>query len=242
MVVSYVAFGTIGLTARTPPFLLARSIINGPGRLYLEENCHKPGKDYFVCGHLGDMPPSVAEFLWDPRGIYMSATPDQRARIRAEQTEIVLNAAAAHPWTQLRSSFENVWRNLITFHVRDFRIELGLQDDELGYRASVKSPSVAIVAARETSSQFIYASTVISLVFLVGLVIRFGFSALPPVTWFVFFALISNATITGALSSEAPRYQARVIWLVPLVTIVCAAAAFRTWSKKDSQSEKRPAI
>lgn len=231
--VNYVAFGTVALTARNPPFLLARSIVDGPGRPYLEEICHKPHITYFICRHLGELPRDVNVFLWDPHSVYMAARPDQRARLRAEEREIVLNAAIAYPWLQLRSSLGNAWHNLATFHVRDTRADLVWHNDEQGYRVFEGDAPTTISVALAISSNVIYSSTLISLVLIAVLAFRFGSCAVPPVALFVLLALLGNAAVTGVFSSDAPRYQARVIWLVPLIAIACMAAAFRTHARRS---------
>lgn len=214
--VSYVGFGKVSLTTRAPPFLLARSIADGPGRLYLEDSCRHSNAKYYLCDHLEELSDNVIEFLWSPDGVYMSATPDQRETIRAEQLEIVRNAALARPWLQLKSSLRNIWLNLTDINLAAVRTDLQWQYDGDPIETN-DSSTMALI--KYISTNLIYLSTVIAIGIILVLAIWFGWSSVPEIVTFVFVALVLNAGITGVVSGSSSRYQARVVWLLPLVAM-----------------------
>jgi hypothetical protein len=88
----------VSLAPNRVPVLLARSIEDGPGRWYLEEECAHVDR-YAICELFDEIPRSVFEMLWAEDGI-RTATDEQMARIRAEETEIVLAAARRYPLQQ----------------------------------------------------------------------------------------------------------------------------------------------
>jgi putative copper export protein len=53
----------------------------------------------------------------------------------------------------------------------------------------------------------------------------------------VIAGLVGNATIVVAFSSLASRYQARVVWVLPLFVLSLAVAQFRNGREKANQSE-----
>src|SRR6185437_5134411 len=216
--VNYVAFGKISLTARTPPFLLARSIADGPGRLYLEKACSRPEKKYYLCDRLDQLSDDVNDFLWKPDGAYMSANPEQRAVIRSEQIEIVRNAAFAHPWLQMKSTLKNIWTNIFTINLSTVRTDLRWHHDNRYYAVEAKEPN-ALVITKYISVYFIYLSAVVALAVLLFLVFNVGWSSMFGALSFILFALITNAVVTGMLVGNSSRYQSRVIWVLPLAAI-----------------------
>jgi hypothetical protein len=95
----------VSLAPNRVPVLLARSIEDGPGRWYLEEECAQVDR-YAICELFDEIPSSVFEMLWAEDGI-RTATDEQMARIRAEETEIVLAAARRYPLQQAQALVGN---------------------------------------------------------------------------------------------------------------------------------------
>jgi hypothetical protein len=214
---SYVGFGTVSVAPKHYPFLLARSVADGPGLHYLRAHCAT--EKYAICEIFGtDFPTTTRKFLWEQGGVRYRATPEQMERIRAEEWTIVRNAAAEYPMLQFRSSMSNFLRQLGSFGLGkvDFRAAL------------VKGPSgrVDLVEVTEDRPRLrawmtyvFYAAFAASLAIIVMLRRRMtkleGGALLVAAV-----GLVSNAAICGIISGVADRYQARVAWVIPLLAML----------------------
>lgn len=217
---SYAGFGTASVAPKHYPFLLARSVADGPGLHYLRAHCAT--EKYAICEIFGtDFPTTTRKFLWEQGGVRYRATPEQMERIRAEEWTIVRNAAAEYPMLQFRSSMSNFLRQLGSFGLGkvDFRAAL------------VKGPSgrVDLVEVTEDRPRLrawmtyvFYAAFAASLAIIVMLRRRMpkleGGALLIAAV-----GLVSNAATCGIISGVADRYQARVAWIIPLLAVMLMA-------------------
>ena len=146
--------------------------------------------------------------------------PATRAAVRAEEQAILLRALAADPWRQVRAALANGAVQLG---------QLGLDDLVLGRGAMVTPDDYTFVYLPTAPaalwglggfSAIIYATVVVALGGLLVWAARQRAPAGDPMVGCVLLvlaALILNAAICGALSGAHPRYQSRVVWLVPLL-------------------------
>ena len=217
LTLSYVGFGTASLAPKRYPILLARSVADGPGRLYLEAHCARDR--YAICEVFGtDFPTQPRKFLWEKDGVRYRATPEQMERIRKEEGPIVRAAAAEYPMLQLRSSTGNVLRQFVSFGLGtvDFRSVLG----------AGPTGRVELVEVTEDRPHLrFWVSVVIYIAFGSSLVVFFLLrSRMSRQEWAMllvaFVGLAGNAVICGILSGVSDRYQARVAWIIPLLAIL----------------------
>jgi hypothetical protein len=209
-----VAFGETSLAAKRYPFVLARSINNGPGRWYLEEHC--PELHYTICTLYPDGLPKggALEFLWGKNGVVERATPAQMDRIRAEEADIVLAAAREYAGFEARKLTFNVARQLVRFRPYPFLNHLVL--DHTGTPQLPPAPQgneklLAIIGVLTAISAAI-GTLCLGWIFLRKRPLR-------PVIALMFLGIIGNAATCVLLAAVAHRYQARVIWLVPLFAL-----------------------
>ena len=209
-----VAFGETSLTSKQYPFLLARSVNDGPGRWYLERNC--PELRYTICTlYPNGLPEGGAlEFLWGKDGVVERATPAQMDRIRAEEREIVVAAAREYAGYEVRKLSFNIARQLVTFQPYPFEQRLVL--DETG------TPQLA--PARQNNQVLLRVVgflTAISAALAAAWLGRTFFRerGLRPVIALVFLGILGNAATCAILSAVSHRYQARVVWLLPLFAL-----------------------
>ena len=81
---SLTLYGRLTLTPNSPPHLMGRLIMDGPGRDYLRAVC--PASDLAICKYLEEVPYNYEAFLW----VFMNKVPPQDGkRIRAEEGEVV---------------------------------------------------------------------------------------------------------------------------------------------------------
>lgn len=213
----WVGFGSLSPTPRAPPFLLARSWEDGPVRAYLETRCGHEA--WALCSRLQTLPSSAQELLWAREHSYWTMDEATRAAVRSQELAVLVRAVAAYPLLQLEAALRNAGHQLARF---------GLSDLVLGRGAAVTAEDYTFVylpaspAARHGLWPFtvaVYGVTAVSIVTLAGWSWHQRRHRLMPVLLFVFSGLVLNAILCGALSGPHDRYQARVIWLVPLMAL-----------------------
>ena len=172
-------------------------------------------------------------FLWSTHGVWQTATPEQRRQVLDEQTDLVRAAVLARPLEQIRASAWNFARQAVLFGVWDLD---GHHVVDEGMKGDVVATGAGYYASRQALgrlhthlwSRLIYAVVALSVAVAIvaGWRLRGRWpSSVGPFAGLVLAGLAANALITGVLSAPNPRYQARVIWLVPLVAYVLAV----TW-------------
>jgi hypothetical protein len=216
----YLGFKEVSLAPKRLPFVLARSIGDGPGRWYLERHCAT--ERYAVCAIYGDaIPRTSADFLFGPHGVNRRATPAQMEQLRREEPAIVMKATLAYPSEQLAASLGGVGRQLVSFGVDDEQFNARLVDTPGG---GVKmdwdrSPPAAAMAGADA-----LAEVTAILTFTWAL---FGLFRSPPQTRalvvFLLAAVATNAVLCAVLSAATDRYQSRVIWLILLAAAIVPA-------------------
>lgn len=209
-----VAFGETSLTSKQYPFLLARSVNDGPGRWYLEKNC--PKLRYTICTlYPNGLPKGGAlEFLWGKDGVVERATPAQMDRIRAEEREIVVAAAREYAGYEVRKLSFNIARQLVTFQPYPFEQRLVLDETGTPQLAPARQNNQALlrVVGLLTALSAALAAAWLGWTF-------FRERGLRPVIALVFLGILGNAATCAILSAVSHRYQARVVWLLPLFAL-----------------------
>ncbi len=235
-------YGEPSLTGQRPPFVMARMIADGPGRWYLQRNC--PALHFAICAHRDQLPDNVGDFLWRADGIWQTSTPAEQERMRKEERAVVLGTLRSYPREELAASARGFWRQLYTFELSDYdpnpwirtmvdtvlpgagprylrsrQVQETLPDD---FFTAVQDCTVAaslvliacwaILGRRERPARLIGLAAIIA------------------------FVVPANAAVTGVLSNVEARYQARVIWLIPLL----AAVLVMTWLDQRGRGRRPP--
>ena len=211
------AFGGASLTGKRYPLTLARSVAEGPGKWYLEKNCGQ--LKYAICEvYPNGVPGTIGSFLWGPNGVKERATPQQMDRIRAEEAEVVLAATRAYPFEELKRLGGNFARQLVLFRPGvglDARIVLDQDENPVLVPAQNDRTWVGVVGTLS----------------IVGLIAALGFlfirsrtiRILQPMTGLVLCGILMNDAICVYFSGVTDRYEARVIWLIPLLALAVLA-------------------
>lgn len=209
-----VGFGEMSLAAKRYPLTLARSISDGPARWYLERHCGE--LKYTVCEIFPNgFPKDINNFLFSSKGLENLATPAQMDQIRAEEFSIVLAAAWEYPIVESSKLANNFLRQLIL-------VQPQVQLDET---IVVNSAGVPTIVSHRSNPLPLW-TTWIGRMALITTVISLGWIALrwkridiisKQAVAILILAIFSNAAICVFFSGITGRYQARVIWLVPLL-------------------------
>jgi len=225
-------YGRPSLDGSRPPYLMARIIADGPGREYLVQHCVK--LDWAICDRVhngvADLPDNDDAFLWEPGGVWPGASKATQQRLLAEEMPLVRATLRAYPREQLARSFANFTRQLDDFGVNDFDNNAWMQG-ALGnvlrgaqprYLGSLQARD-AVPSNRFTILQrWIVILSALLLAALLPWLVRQRRQRLLGLVVAVVPTLIANAFVTAVLSSSDSRYQARVIWLIPLLAALAA--------------------
>ena len=212
----WLAFGQPTPTPRAPPFLLARGWEDGPVRAYLDRACAQ-GADWTMCGLRDRLPPSAQEFLWAETGSYWAMTQEQRAAVRAEAAGLVLQAVMADPLGQLAASLRNAGRQLVRIGLGDLVVGRGALVTPEDYTFLYLPAVPAAVWGLDGFSTWCAILVLASLAVLAVAARRPRPAEMRPLAAPVLAGIVLNAAICGVLSGPFDRYQARVIWLLPLL-------------------------
>jgi hypothetical protein len=230
---------TAGLPPVTPPFLSARVIADGPGTRFARERC---AGAFVVCRYADRFPMDVDDFLWAPgrAGVFESASSADRRALGAEQARFALAAARAYPLQQALASARNAALQVVDTELSDFNYKPSLRDS----LTARTPPATAAVIRRTLAYREAWplgplwalqaAATLAALAAAAWLVSRprFGIANPDAAPAGLLFALVvvgvlANGVVCGVLSTLYGRYEARVVWTLPLAACALALAAMR---------------
>lgn len=219
-------YGHPSLNGERPPYLLARVIADGPGKLYLERNCAQ--QPWAVCTRLESLNDDPDEFLWGADGAYNNATEEVQERIRAEEMPLLKAIVRAYPRQQAARSAANFRDQLLAFGLYGFDASPWMEEQF----ASILIPARAAYRhsrqahgslPQEALTSIQWWTIVLSLAMVAALGALFRLR-LAPSLWAlaatVCLMILGNAALTGVLSVVDDRYGCRVIWLIPLLAAV----------------------
>lgn len=237
---NWVGFGRVTLSPHGAVFLLARLQADGPAALLLRERC--PAAGWHLCAFTDRLPMDSDEFLWDgnsPLNREADGSPRAMGGMRgaAEAQEIVAATLREHPLAVARAMAGNALKQLLLLRVGDT-----LSNEHLAL--SARRPIAAHfprreLAAFDAGAQMRGELPSRAAPFLLPElpVLLAALAAMPLLLWralrardvprltlllFALLALLANAWATGALSKPHHRYQARIVWLLPLAVMLVA--------------------
>jgi hypothetical protein len=219
--------------------MLARLLEDGPALEVLETKC--PGAHWTLCAELKNLQQYNQTTAWQPGAdglsqYFLWGGPLWRlggfGAVEPEAAQVVPSALALHPWHEAKTSIVNAARQFSTFSIGTELHpikELFLQRVLVGVFGDVGLANY--LASRQGQGtlnfQWINAlqtgALVVSAIILLAAAVQ-GWRQDPQVLYVVVALVIflaANATVT-ALSMVDDRYQARVIWLVPLFASLTA--------------------
>jgi len=215
----------ISFSGNRPPYLLARVLADGPGRRYLQNHCGHSA--LAICNQWKDVPDDAEEFLWGEHG-WVNASPEQQKELRCEEMTVVLGILREYPREQLRICAAHFWEQLLSYGVYSYdanawmltSFDAALPGKDQEYRRSRQAQS----RLHEDFFSAVQDWAVLASLFVIGLWAIFGrrlwSHRLAGLTVVITYVVLANAAVTGNFSNVEDRYQARVIWLVPLLSLM----------------------
>lgn len=227
MLSGLIGFGKASLSPKHYPLALARAVDNGPARWYLQEECKDPRR-YAICEIYGTrIPLTVQEMLWSKDSLVTRASPEQLDRIRAEERTILIETTKRYPLQQLYLVAHDVPEQLIVFRLNYFRYDSEVVRNAVG-DIILRTPrgeaqQSALYAGLEALNDMMAAIGALALMWMWR-----KMSAAQRWSVIVMLTgLLANAAVCAIFSGVAPRYQARVIWLIPWLALGIGWSLFR---------------
>ena len=254
---SDVAYHTVvklrtGEDLHRPPFLSARVLADGPGRIYLREACAK-ASPYVLCRFKNNPLDDSDEILWadDPaRGIFNASKIDVRISLEREEKAFVLQTILHHPLEQLGASLSNWVEQMslvdLSEPLRDpgyYFTNVYWKDTSLptlipGGHDCLKRPRLCRPWISISWISYLHGTVIllatgflawratrrdVRAVVLARRPLKPGSrEALLATAALLILAVIVNSAVTGILSGPFARYHARMVWILPAVAGVTA--------------------
>jgi hypothetical protein len=228
---------------KSPPFMAARALADGPGRRYLDDACAKDPSVYALCA-FRDRPLTLSDdILWsmNPKvGVFEFADYDTRLRIIAEQNRFLLGTIRFDPAGMLIAASSNFLRQLTLY-----QIDESYADPDSMFQSSQYAIFREILPDAETCTARPHACAprlnykIIDAVVGLGLLAALALMAasarsvarraprLAGAALSVVIILVINAAVCGVLSEPEYRYQDRVAWIVVLTAAWMAVVWLR---------------
>jgi len=234
---------------KDPPYLMARVLADGPAHTYLREAC-ATSQPYELCRYKNQPLNHHNDILWslDPKvGVVQLADNASRLKLVAEERDFVLDSIAADPVAQINASLRNSLGQFFAISVSEDFGHARRSWDEMNFAALMPSETAAATNALAYRDAFPFrvfdAFSRAGLVFSIGFLlwrltrrdaraayrmpakdkVSRSLAAFAGVSVGLAVLLIANAVLCGTLSGVHDRYQARLIWLVPLVALLLFA-------------------
>ncbi|WP_372618347.1 hypothetical protein [Falsiroseomonas sp.] len=233
--------GRAALSPHGATFMLARLQADGPAAAVIRDRCPEAG--WYLCAFADRLPMDSDDFLWRPDSP-VNRAPDGTPRflggalLSAEAGAIVAETLRARPLEVAQAMLANSLRQLVMAGVGDTlvpdhlaaavrpRIAEAFPARELAAYDAALQPRGALPAA---AAPFLWPH---------GPVLLAG-AALALLAWWraarrrdlrrlalvvgVLVGISANAVAAGALSRPNPRYEARILWLMPVVAALALA-------------------
>lgn len=241
LVTNVVGHGRVSLSPYGATFLFARLQEDGPATRTLRAEC--PGRGWDLCAFVDRFPMDSDLFLWRPDSP-MNRDAEGRARflggalLAPEAREIVAETLRREPLAVIRITAGNALRQLVMAEAGDTlgddieastgsRIREFFPAAEIGrYAASVQLRGALPQAAAPYFLPHGPVLLVGALLCAIAL-LRRPAPRMAALLLLVLLGAAANALATGGLSKPHHRYEARILWLVPLVGAIALAVPRR---------------
>ncbi len=231
------------------PFFTAHLIELGPGLDYLQKNCATV--QFAVCAFLERLPVTWIEFLFstDPnRGVFAIADPQMKRALSEEQVRFFLHVVRAAPLEVIIGLAKDVLAQIVRFGMMDVaygpdrwnyfetRLPPGTWASMQRSLAFNNEPIELVLTASAYGSTIVGAAVTAAYALLNSHERWSGSSegvagTIPTFLGLVAAGILVNAVVCAALASPLDRFQARVIWLVPLLGLIAAALWYRAHAR-----------
>lgn len=230
----------------TRPHVTANLVDRGPGTAFLRRACPEAG--FALCAHVERLPMHWIDFLFDQNpatGLFAAVPSDERRALSAEHGRFVLAVLADDPVAVVRFALAALGEQLVRFRAGDATIAPHSLDEvarRLPPALGRPLPEAPIMHHHAAVMRALDATTLALVVLSLGLLLAAGLRRrLPPpaagpeqvpqrapepaalaraMVPVILAGLLANAAICGILAAPYDRFQARLIWLLPLAALL----------------------
>ena len=239
---------TTGFSQGSLPFLISRMLVDGPGKSYLTAHC-PGGASPTLCAFKDQRADSVGDVLFRVEtGIFGSADYNTRLQLQRDELAFAASVLAFDPVGSAKAALANWWEQLGTYMTAEPLVDPArakgnrffdgpaLDRLEPGLTPCMEMDGCErIPFSRLGTSVFdvhrlvILASLAVLLlcVYLLRRSILEGSSAERAYAgaslragYLILVGVVLNAAVCGIISGPEPRFQARVIWLIPMAAVL----------------------
>ena len=241
---------TTRLTGERPlllPHITAHLVEMGPGMKYIRARC--PDAGFAVCQFAPHLPVGWVDFLssTDPRkGVFEVADPATQRRLSDEQTKFAGAVILFDPVGVIVGTTRDVARQTVLFDLDTLQLSAKARQN---FHDSFPPPVFDRIAASRVGQSGVTLDTIswinLGVVILsAGGLLYFAFVRRRPGSQgavhldantfavLIVVGVLINAVVCGALASPEPRFQSRVVWLIPLAFAALAGARKTTTRRR----------
>ena len=222
------------------PFITAHLTDMGPGTAYLQQSCPESG--FVLCDYKDRLPIDWRDFLFDEspeKGVFGAVPVETQLALADEQVAFVLQTLAADPVSTIFGFMRDGWRQLWTLSINDVPMTVAeeaflVANSPPGLAEWIKqtraynSPDLTLAIERNIA---IFA-VLSSLIVVAWLILRTRRSAstdpetaaMDSLIAVLIAGVVLNAVICGMLASPFGRFQARIVWILPLAASLILAS------------------
>lgn len=245
----------MGEAPRSPPYLMARILADGPGRAYLATAC-EPAPAFEICRYRDRRLDYHNDILWSPdpaRGVFLFADLPSRRRLAAEEVPFVLAVIRHDPWGEAAAAARNLGLQLEGVGVADEFSKARPIWDQMWF--DELTPDATAPATGSLAYRGLFPFDLFDMAQGIGLLLSLGYlgwrllrpqtrrilrrpaaertpvearqAGLVLVTLGLGVVLLANAALCGALSGAQDRYQVRLLWLPMMLAVLWAFSETR---------------
>ncbi|GGI86537.1 hypothetical protein GCM10007973_23760 [Polymorphobacter multimanifer] len=235
------AFGIVvkSVTGRTPthlPHFTAHLVQQPMLAEFLRQNCTPPQPRWAVCAYRNRLPLVWTDFLFNKdaaQGSFATADPLQRRAISEQDVPLALAVLRSDPLRMAGMMLGESGRQLAQFSYEDLSPQTKRRFIDTSFPPRVREDihqsrlwhdDSALWAGSRIQQIVVLLALPLLLFALHGLARSRNVSNAVLLAAIVCSGVVFNAIVCGVLASPYDRFQARVIWLVPLLAITLFAA------------------
>jgi hypothetical protein len=237
----------IGQEPLSPPFLSARITAAGPGKTYLQQHCTGSPDDFELCSHQHRLSDFSDDFLWSTsakNGLFQLVDGQSQIKIAKEDRKFFIAVLFSYPVEVTKSTASSFVKQLIAFDLDNFNYSEMMKrvspdkmpaEEEAQFLSSRAFQGEMPVTFTIVASIVSAAASLVVLAFVWVRALQHAERMKLPLiryTLLIFFGVLANAMICGAMSKPGARYQMRLIWLLPIAA-GAAALSSRKLCKPD---------
>jgi len=212
-----IGFGEASIAPHRYPFALARSLEVPQARAHLIAMCKSQPLEVCKLYAGRTLPTSSYDFLWGEQGVENVANAAQMRALRDQEPAIIWDMARTAPLGIASVLITDLARQLATFNL-----------DGLGFGHTTRQVSPLTIEFIADRRPWTFPLKLLQVLTVGGVLLSLAAFAFwlrrrnrnAVLAAMLIGGVLANAAICSMLSAVASRYQARVIWLIPLAALL----------------------